>query len=177
MNVRDYLVNVQNASHFIPIENLPVIAPATRRDDAFSLVKARKATIAVVQRGPSELSLLTRQELDPMEEADRSVQVGSYGNFESGLMRELPLQVVSDEDDLTAAQAKYTQLPSGIYTQSFGVVGVLRLNRLIGLMSSSEYGRVAFFAAPAISYACSYGHFYYPPSPPATCEIDGTLVR
>lgn len=177
MNVRDYLINEQNASHFIPIENLPVIAPATRMDDALSLVRARQATIAVVQRGMFEFGLLTLRELDPMVDAHRSVQVGSYrGLAAGGLMGGLSLQIVTEDDDLAAAQARYSQLPSGIYVHQFGVVGVRRLDRLIGLMSSSEIGREVLFAAPAISYACQYGHVYYPPSPPSNCGIDGTPV-
>jgi len=166
MNVGEYLVS--SARHFVPIENVPVIAPATRLGDALTLMTHRQTTAAVIQRADLVYDLFM-----PTGTKTEGLVAASLRMAVADLSPRVTLPVVSENEEILGIN--YTKLPSGIYSQEFGIVGVLKQQRLLGLLTTSEFGQKAFFT-PAAFYTCSHGHIYYPPTP-SSCPLDGTPIQ
>lgn len=165
MKIKYYL---EGTSHFIPIEDVPVIAPATRLGDAFALMKSHGTSAALIQKTGLSADLFSPGLLAaggrPFAESMRVAVADVAGR--------VSLDVMEEEADLDAV--RYTQLASGLYAPVLHVAGIIRGTQILGLLSREEDGRQVFFT-PAVYYQCSNGHVYFPP-PPSICPLDGSSI-
>lgn len=165
MKIKHYLAET---SHFIPIGDVPVVAPATCLGDAIALMRSHGTSAALIQRSDLSVDLFSpylvatigRPIAESMRVAVADVECRA------------PLAVMKEDAELDAV--RYTRLASGVYASPLHVAGISRGARIIGLLSREEGGLQILFT-PALFYQCSNGHIYSPP-PPSACPLDGSSI-